>query len=207
MENSNTSVDKLIQLQKIIKEEVSLSDIIFGNLDELLKKIKDVYLNYYSKRISIQEIYDNINIDLNKKKKYEITEEMESSYVSPFTNFLLYLRNSMDLSLKIAQNCPQESYEILANFICNNYCSNITSSAILNENFLTLIYLLLKSEIDKLNDLQLSYEFLEPSKSFCGTLLKYLSRNDEVKTYLEKVLRKVLIDVAGLFQIKKIKCS
>ena len=205
MENSNTSVDKLIQLQKIIKKEVSLSDIIFGNLDELLKKIKDVYLNYYSKRISIQEIYDNINIDLNKKKKYEITEEMESSYVSPFTNFLLYLRNSMDLSLKIAQNCPQESYEILANFICNNFCSNITSSSILNENFLTLIYLLLKNEIEKLNDLQLSYEFLEPSKSFCGTLLKYLSRNDEVKTYLEKVLRKVLIDVAGFLPNKKNK--
>ena len=205
MENPNNSLDKLIQLQKILKEEVSLSDIIFENIDELLKKIKGVYLNYYSKRISIQEIYDNISIDLDKRKTYEITEEMDSSYIAPFTNFLLYLRNSMDLSLKIAQNCPQESYETLANFICNNFCSNITSSSILNENFLTLIYLLLQKEIDKLNDLQLSYEFLEPSKSFCGTLLKYLSRNDEVKTYLEKILRKVLIDVGGLAPNKKNK--
>ena len=205
MENPNNSLDKLIQLQKILKEEVSLSDIIFENIDELLKKIKDVYLNYYSKRISIQEIYDNISIDLDKRKTYEITEEMDSSYIAPFTNFLLYLRNSMDLSLKIAQNCPQESYETLANFICNNFCSNITSSSILNENFLTLIYLLLQKEIDKLNDLQLSYEFLEPSQSFCGTLLKYLSRNDEVKTYLEKILRKVLMDVGGLIPNKKNK--
>ena len=205
MENPNNSLDKLIQLQKILKEEVSLSDIIFENIDELLKKIKGVYLNYYSKRISIQEIYDNISIDLDKRKTYEITEEMDSSYIAPFTNFLLYLRNSMDLSLKIAQNCPQESYETLANFICNNFCSNITSSSILNENFLTLIYYLLQKEIDKLNDLQLSYEFLEPSKSFCGTLLKYLSRNDEVKTYLEKILRKVLIDIGGLVPNKKNK--
>ena len=204
MENPNNSLDKLIQLQKILKEEVSLSDIIFENIKELLNKINGVYLNYYSKRISIQEIYDK-SIDLNKRKTYEITEEMDSSYIAPFTNFLLYLRNSMDLSLKIAQNCPQESYETLANFICNNFCSNITSSSILNENFLTLIYLLLQKEIDKLNDLQLSYEFLEPSQSFCGTLLKYLSRNDEVKTYLEKILRKVLIDVGGLVPNKKNK--
>ena len=199
MENSNSSFEKIIQLQKILKEEISLSDIISENLGQILGKIKDVYMNYYSKRLSIQEIYDNIKIDLNKRKTYEITEKMESSYISPFQNFLLYLRNSMDLTLKIAQNCPQESYEILANFIYNNFYSNITSSSILNENFLTFIFLLLQKEIDKLNDLQLSNEFLEPSKSFCGTLLKYLTRNDEVKIYLEKILRKVLIDIAGLF--------
>ena len=110
----------------------------------------------------------------------------------------------MDLTLKIAQNCPKESYEPLANFICNNYYSNPTNSFILNENLLALIYLLLEKEINKLKD-EHSYEFLEPSRSFCGTLLKCLTRNDEVKTYLDRILKKVLINVSGILPNQKNK--
>ena len=203
MENSNTSFDKLLELQKILKEEIVVSDSISENRSELLKKLDNICLNYYKKRISIQEIYDNIKIDVDKKKKYEITQTIGSDYISPFKSFLLYLRNSMDLTLKIAQNCPQESSELLASFIFNNYDSGVISSFILNENLLTLICLLLQKEIDKLNAPQISDEFLEPSKSFCGTLLKYLCRSDEVKSYLENVLKKVLIELSGLLPNQK----
>jgi len=189
MENENESFNKLLKLQKVIKEEIALSDIFFENRDELLKKLENIFLNYYKKRISIQEIYDNIKVDMNRKIKYEIKENFDKELtnvqcVLSVKKILFLLRNNMDLTMKLIQNCPKESYEHLANFICNNFYSNVTSSFILNENLLYFIYLLLKKEIDNLNDQQ-SYEFLEPSKSFCGTLLKYLSRNDEVKTYLE----------------------
>jgi hypothetical protein len=209
MEKLNESFNKLLKLQNIIKEEIALSDIFFGNRHELLRKLENVCLNYYKKRISIQEIYDNIKVDLKNKKKYEIMENLDKELKTPpliacFKRFLFHIRNNMDLTIKIVQNCPKESYEPLANFICNNYYSNATSSINLNENLLSLIYLLLQKEIDKLKDEQ-SYEFLEPSKSFCGTLLKCLTRNDEVKTYLEKILKKVLIDVACLFPNQKNK--
>ena len=209
MENENESFNKLLKLQNVIKEEIAFSDIFFENRDELLKKIKDICLNYYKKRISIQEIYDNVKVDINMKKKYEIKENYEKELSNPqcvvsFKNILFLIRNNMDLTMKLVQNCPKESYESLANFICNNFYSNPTSSFILNENLLYFIYLLLEKEIDKLNGQQ-SYEFLEPSNSFCGTLLKCLSRNDEVKTYLEKILKKVLINVAGLSPNQKNK--
>ena len=209
MEGLNESFNKLLKLQKIIKEEIALSDIFFENRDELLKKLKDIYLNYYKKRISIQEIYDNMKVDLNNKKKYEIMENLEKELKTPpliasFKLFLLYMSNDMDLTMKIIQNCPKESYEPLANFICNNFYSNASNSFNLNENLLSLIYILLQKEIDKLKDQQ-SYQFLDPSKSFCGTLLKCLTRDDEVKTYLEKILKKVLINVAGLLPNQKNK--
>jgi len=209
MENENESFNKLLKLQNVIKEEIAFSDIFFENRDELLKKIKDICLNYYKKRISIQEIYDNVKVDINMKKKYEIKENYEKELSNPqcvvsFKNILFLIRNNMDLTMKLVQNCPKESYESLANFICNNFYSNPTSSFILNENLLYFIYLLLEKEIDKLNGQQ-SYEFLEPSNSFCGTLLKCLSRNDEVKAYLEKILKKVLINVAGLSPNQKNK--
>ena len=204
MEGLNESFNKLLKLQKIIKEEIALSDIFFENRDELLTKFESVCLDYYKKRISIQEMYD-----LNNKKKYEIMENLEKELKTPplivsFKKFLFHMRNDMDLTMKIIQNCPKESYEPLANFICNNFYSNASNSFNLNENLLSLIYILLQKEIDKLKDQQ-SYQFLEPSKSFCGTLLKCLTRDDEVKTYLEKILKKVLINVAGLLPNQKNK--
>ena len=209
MEGENESFKKLLTLQNIIKEEIALSDIFFENRNELLTKFESVCLDYYKKRISIQEVYDNIKADLKRKKKYEIKENLDKELKKPpcivaFKRILFLLRNNLDLTMKIVQNCPKESYEPLANFICNNYYSNPTNSFILNENLLALIYLLLEKEINKLKDEQ-SYEFLEPSRSFCGTLLKCLTRNDEVKTYLDRILKKVLINVAGLLPNQKNK--
>ena len=209
MEGKNESFNKLLTLQNIIKEEAAYSDIFFENRDELLKKLNEVCLNYYKKRISIQEMYDNIKIDLDNKKKYEIKESLDEELkdaprIKAFQKLLLYIRNNLDLIMKITQNCPKESYETLANYICNNYYSDSTSSIILNENLLILIYCLLKKEIDKLTDQQ-SYKFLEPSASFCGTLLKCLTRNDEVKTYLDNILKKVLINASGLLPNQKNK--
>ena len=209
MEGENESFKKLLTLQNIIKEENALSDIFFENRDELLTKFKSVCLDYYKKRISIQEVYDNIKVDLKRKRKYEIKENLDKELKKPpcivaFKRILFLLRNNLDLTMKIVQNCPKESYEPLANFICNNYYSNPINSFILNENLLALIYLLLEKEINKLKDEQ-SYEFLEPSRSFCGTLLKCLTRNDEVKTYLDRILKKVLINVAGLLPNQKNK--
>ena len=48
----------------------------------------------------------------------------------------------------LIEKCPKESYEVLANFICNYFYVNIFSSTFLNESLLTLIYLLLEKEVD-----------------------------------------------------------
>ena len=120
---------------------------------------------------------------------------------------MFYFRNSNDLTLKLIQNCPKdkESFEILANFICNYFYVNIFSSTFLNESLLTLIYLLLEKEIDLLTNEKSSYNFLDSSKSFTAVLFKHLSRRDEVKTYLENVLKKLLISTAGLLPNQKNK--
>ena len=93
----------------------------------------------------------------------------------------------------------------MANFICNYFYVNIFSSTFLNESLLTLIYLLLEKEIDLLNNEKSSFNFLDSSKSFTAVLLKHLSRRDEVKTYLENVLKKLLISTAGLLHNQKNK--
>ena len=208
----NSSFNKLRKLQMTLKEEVALRDIFFENRDELLKKIKINSFEYFKERIAIQELYDNSsfeNKEKNKKIKYEVYENAPtfipqcSDYIG---KFLFYFRNSNELTLKLIERCPKESYEILANFICNYFYVNIFSSTFLNESLLTLIYLLLEKEVDNIKDEKKSFfSFLDSSGSFIAVLLKYLSRRDEVKNYLENVLKKLLIRTAGLLPNQKNK--
>ena len=210
----NSSFNKLKKLQMTLKEEVALTDIFFENRDDLLKKIEANCLNFFKERMAIQEVYDhNIvekkNNQENKKVTYQVSEKPNSELpqcYDPLCKLMFYFRNSNDLTMKLIQNCPKDSYDLLANFICNYFYVNIFSSTFLNENLLTLIYLLLEKEIDELSNERSSFfTFLDSSKSFVAILLKYLSRRDEVKTYLENILKKLLIGTAGLLPNQKNK--
>ena len=156
----NSSFRKLRKLQMTLKEEVALTDIFFENRDELIKKIKTNCFEYFKERIAIQEIYDNSsyeNKEKNKKIKYEVIENaaLQFPQCGDFIGkFLFYFRNSNELTLKLIEKCPKESYEILANFICNYFYVNIFSSTFLNENLLTLIYLLLEKEVDNIKKMK-----------------------------------------------------
>ena len=208
----NSLFNKLRKLQMTLKEEVALTDIFFENRDELLKKIQTNCFEFFKERIAIQELYDNSsykNKENNNKIKYEVLENAPtfipqcSDIVS---KILFFFRNSNDLTLKLIEKCPKDSYEILANFLSNYFYVNIFSSTFLNESLLALIYLLLEKEVDKLkNEKKSFYNFLDSSGSFIAVLLKYLSRSDEVKNYLENVLKKLLIKTAGLLPNQKNK--
>ena len=208
----NSSFNKLRKLQMTLKEEVALTDIFFENRDELLKKIQTNCFEYFKERIAIQEIYGNNsyeNKEKNKKIKYEVLENAPSliPQCSDIVSKLLFnFRNSNELTLKLIEKCPKESYEVLANFLCNYFYVNIFSSTFLNESLLTLIYLLLEKEVDNIKDEKKSFfSFLDSSGTFVAVLLKYLSRRDEVKNYLENVMKKLLIRTAGLLPNQKNK--
>ena len=209
--DNNSSFNKLLKLQSTLQEEVALRDIFFEDRDSLLKKIENNCIDYYKMRISIQEIYDNkSNPDPSKKKiKYTFSDKPQSEipqYYDLLSNLMYYFHDNNEMTLKLIEYCPKESYSQLANFICNYFYVNIFSSTFLNENLLTLIYLLLEKEIDKIvikNEYEISNTFLDISNSFVSNLLRCLSRKDEVKTFLENVLKKVLTRTAGFLNNQK----
>ena len=209
--DQNNTFNKLLKLQSTLQEEVALRDIFFEDRDSLLKKIENNCIDYYKMRISIQEIYDNkssINSSF-KKIKYIFCDKPQNEiaqYYDNLSNLMYYFHDSNEMTLKLIENCPKEHYAQLANFICNYFYVNIFSSTFLNENLLTLIYLLLEKEIDKVNfksEYEISNTFLDISNSFVSNLLRCLSRKDEVKTFLENVLKKILTRTAGFLNNQK----
>ena len=205
--DENSSFNKLLKLQSTLQEEVALRDIFFEDRDSLLKKIENNCIEYYKTRISIQEIYDNkSSSEASKKKiKYIFCDKPNSEipqYYDHLSNLIFYFHDDNDMALKLIENCPKESYSQLANFICNYFYVNIFSSTFLNENLLTLIYLFLEKEIDnlKIKDEKENLEkpFLDINSSFTANLLRCLSRKDEIKTFLENILKKILTKASGL---------
>ena len=204
----NSSFDKLLKLQTTLQEEVALRDIFFEDRDSLLKKIENNCLEYYKIRISIQELYDNKSqSDPSKKKiKYIFCEKPQSEipqYYEIVKKIIYYYHDNNELTVKLVEKSPKESYPQLANFICNYFYVNIFSSTFLNENLLTLIYLFLEREVDKLilkedSDDNMEKSFLDFSNSFIPYLLRCLVLKDDIKTYLENVLKKALARAAGL---------
>ena len=204
----NSSFEKLLKLQSTLQEEVALRDIFFEDRDSLLKKIENNCIEYFKNRVLIQEIYDNKSqTDSNKKKiKYIFCEKPQAEipqYYEHLSNLMFFFHDNNEMTMKLITNCPKESYEQLANFICNYFYVNIFSSTFLNENLLTLIYLFLEKEIDKLEikediNENLSKNFLDINNSFIAYLLRYLTRKDEIKTFMENILKKILTKTAGL---------
>ena len=201
----NNYFNKLLNLQSTLQEEDALRDIFFEDRDSLLKKIENNCIDYYKMRISIQEIYDNkSNQDSsNKKIKYIFSEKPQGEipqYYDHLSNLMYYFHDNNEMTLKLIEYCPKQYYGQLANFLCNYFYVNIFSSTFLNENLLTLIYLLLEKEIDKINiknENEIPNAFLDINDSFISYLLRCLSRKDEVKTFLENILKRILTRTAG----------
>ena len=201
----NNYFNKLLKLQSTLQEEDALRDIFFEDRDSLLKKIENNCIDYYKMRISIQEIYDNkSNQDSsNKKIKYIFSEKPQGEipqYYDHLSNLMYYFHDNNEMTLKLIEYCPKQYYGQLANFLCNYFYVNIFSSTFLNENLLTLIYLLLEKEIDKINiknENEIPNAFLDINDSFISYLLRCLSRKDEVKTFLENILKRILTRTAG----------
>ena len=205
----NSSFNKLRKLQMALKEEVALNDIYFENRDNLLKKIDKNCHEYYQKRMSIQEIYDHgtqfLTNENQKKITYVVSEKPQNELpqcFDPLYKLMFYFRESNELTLKLIEKC-KENKEQLANFICNYFYVNIFSSTFLNENLLTLIYLLLEKDVESLKNENSLLQFLDASQSFTASILRCLTRRDEVKTYLEKILKNLLTKTSGMLRNQK----
>ena len=104
--------------------------------------------------------------------------------------------------LKNLWNCPEVIYSIikhselpivsehLSDFIVNNFFCNDLSNNYLENNLLYVIAMVLKDEIDQLNDINDINKFLENSKAGC--LLREMIRLPDIQLYFKKLIYRTI---------------
>ena len=138
----------------------------------------------------------NNNITQEKKNKYEL-QESTPKYLSQcndyITKFLLCLRDLPELMFKVIMNSNNnEVKECLKTFLNEYFYENILSSNYLEDEYLSLLYRLLKIEINsfKGNSIQFYETFLNENK--VGIILEGLIKKIDIKFYFNIILKPII---------------
>ena len=90
----------------------------------------------------------------------------------------------------------------LASFIVNNFYCNHLSGNYIENNLLYVITMMLKDEIDKLENINQVNKFLENTK--CGLLLEELQNMPDIQIYFKKVIFKTIEKMERSYSFKTI---
>ena len=82
----------------------------------------------------------------------------------------------------------------LAEFFVNNFYENILSSYYIEDNLLYVLTLLLKNEINNLNDCN-DYDSFLNDKSVCKYLLSELRKKNDIKSFFKSIIYDVIEDL------------
>ena len=166
---------KIKKLQYLLKEMISMKKTFEINKNKIIDKINQNCFNYYKNKISMKEIYDycqskNIEdhisyIVIKEPKKY-LNEILQSLYEDIF-EFIFIFRNNNKMMIQLIDNCEQNDYGILCDFLINFYYEDTVNSSFIQEELMLIIYLIIEkhfmSELPK-EILNLFIIFLEMKK-------------------------------------------
>ena len=161
-ELSERVVQKWLKLQKTIKEEITLEDVIINQQKTDFNHLKDYFKDYYTAILNIRKSFDDI-----KKLSREDFKNIKTLYIDqnldnlipqisePIKNLLFILRNDYNYISKlislIDEKDERENIESLVHLFCNQFYDNILIPNPEQTEMLLLIYKLLEDEISPMN--------------------------------------------------------
>ena len=205
----NEIINKWLILQKIIKEEITLKEMISSQLQIYKNKIEDNYRKYYISKLETREIFENIILidknELNKIKKFKEYKDIEKylgDAYDPIQKLLFLLRNNYDYVLKILSiiedenilNNNKKEIESLIDLFCSQFYDNILIPNPEQEELLILIYLLLEKEISSMNSASVS-AFFDSENSIIGLFLKSYIKKQELKNFISMCLGSLIMTI------------
>ena len=204
---SEKIVQKWLSLQKIIKEEITLEDVIIHRYREDFDKLKSFYLNYHETKLKLRGNKEDIKkLEINEinTKELEIDREgvgriLVDTY-EPIKNLLFIFRNNYDYVTRlislIDEKDDQDKVDSLAELFCNQFYDNILIPNPEQKELLLLIFLLFKKEIINMNCTSLE-DFLEES-SFLGKFISAYVRRNEMNLYLSMLLSPLINSIENV---------
>jgi len=207
-EKKQKKVEKIIQkwlaLQKTIKEEITLEEVILKQQDDDFENLKDLFTKYYETKIKSRQQFEIIkNLEKNIKtenKEYKIEKDIDRVLLDasdPIRNLMFILRNNYDYITKLVslidETDEQEKIDSLVELFCNQFYENILIPNPEQEELLILIYKLLEEEITPMNSASID-EFLNET-SFIGKFISSFMNKRELKVFLTMLLNPLILSI------------
>ena len=193
-EKLGKTLKKWKNLQKSIKEELSLEELIIEKQRQDNSQLKEKFRDYYKVKLKSRKEYEKIkDIDSNTKNRdieYILDNNIERVLLDtcePIKNLMFLFRNNYDYTVKlislISENDDEGKKNSLVELLCNQFYDNILIQS-KNQNNLEislLIYKLLEDEIISMNSVCVD-DFLSEN-TFIGKFLTLYVRKDEFRLF------------------------
>ena len=196
-------LEKWKELQKSIKEEISLEELMIEKQMQDNSQLKEKFREYYNIKLKCRreyEIINNLGNDKIREKEYVINEDIERELLDtcePIKNFLFLLRNNYDYIVKLKHILPndKDKTDSLVELLCNQFYDNILipSQNQNNVELEILIYKLLEDEIITMNSATID-DFLNDN-TFIGKFLSVYVRKDEFRLFFGKLLKPIILAI------------
>ena len=199
-------IKKWLELQKTIKEEITLEEVIIKQQNDDFDNLKNLFTQYYETKIqsrkqfeSIKQLEKNMTLD---NKEYIIEKNNEnylSKILEPIQNLLFLFRNNYDYITTLVSLIEEtdedkkEKINSLVELFCNQFYDNILIPNPEQEELLILIYKLLEEEITPMNSASID-EFLSDA-SFIGKFISSYMNKRELKVFLTMLLNPLILSI------------
>ena len=206
--NSICTFDKVIMLQKLLKELSSNKTRFKKNINNFRDKINRKCYEYFKDKIYIKEILDYCSSNqLEEHTMYNLNENIQQ-YLDKDLYKIIYdlyflIRNENYVMMEIIKLSNNDSNnKNLSDFIVNFLYENLINSSFIQDELLLIIYLLLDDlffesfpdniNIEKTNN-NLLYQSLINPNSLLFHIFQSLTKKTDIRNYLSSILNKIIL--------------
>ena len=206
--NSICTFDKVIMLQKLLKELSSNKTRFKKNINNFRDKINRKCYEYFKDKIYIKEILDYCSSNqLEEHTMYNLNENiqqyLDKDLYKIIYDFYFLIRNENYVMMEIIKLSNNDSNnKNLSDFIVNFLYENLINSSFIQDELLLIIYLLLDDlffesfpdniNIEKANN-NLLYQSLINPNSLLFHIFQSLTKKTDIRNYLSSILNKIIL--------------
>ena len=206
--NSICTFDKVIMLQKLLKELSSNKTRFKKNINNFRDKINRKCYEYFKDKIYIKEILDYCSSNqLEEHTMYNLNENiqqyLDKDLYKIIYDFYFLIRNENYVMMEIIKLSNNDSNnKNLSDFIVNFLYENLINSSFIQDELLLIIYLLLDDlffesfpdniNIEKTNN-NLLYQSLINPNSLLFHIFQSLTKKTDIRNYLSSILNKIIL--------------
>ena len=203
------TINKWLNLQKIIKEEITLEDVIIKQQQEDTKNLKSYFIEYFKIKLNTRKNWNDIKelklVDdkqPNISSAYSINEDLGNIHEAsePIKNLFFILRNNYDYLTRLISLIKPEDFSknsdninSLVELLNNNFYENILIPNPEQQELLILIYKLLEKEIVPMMGV-CPQNFLKDD-TISGIFLSSFAKKQEIIGYFSMILNYLILSI------------